>query len=221
MDSVDPICKDENHSSDLKRGPGPGEIFSLDIWMRQLQVWHSVPRAPKSGRKKIWEVPKTTPAGRRNDTAVHRIQVPCSTLGDEDEKTSSPAHTCHICLGVLVLTWPASIRSFFCRRSTRSSSREVRIRVPFSVVYFSRGTLPIKKETIKGHLAGGPSQHQHLLDANHGAHAWLQGLDLAATRWPYGGLHGCGSKIGTQNGTLVHGNNSILKQASKQGTEPW
>ena len=34
--------------------------------------------------------------------------------------------------------------------STRSSSREVRIRVPFfSVVYFSRGPLPTKKETVK------------------------------------------------------------------------
>ena len=42
----------------------------------------------------------------------------------------------------------------------RSSSREVRIRVPtFSVVYFtSRGTLPTKKETgEKGHLAGEPT----------------------------------------------------------------
>ena len=41
----------------------------------------------------------------------------------------------------------------------RSSSRETRIRVPsffYSVVYFSRGTLP-KKETVNGHLAGGPS----------------------------------------------------------------
>ena len=40
---------------------------------------------------------------------------------------------------------------------TRSSSREVRIRVPVFSVYFSRGTLPTKKETVKGHLAGGPS----------------------------------------------------------------
>ena len=26
----------------------------------------------------------------------------------------------------------------------------------FSVVYFARGTLPTKKETVNGHLAGGP-----------------------------------------------------------------
>ena len=40
---------------------------------------------------------------------------------------------------------------------SRSSSREVRIRLStFSVVYFRRGTLPSKKETVKGHLAGGP-----------------------------------------------------------------
>ena len=41
---------------------------------------------------------------------------------------------------------------------SRSSSRELRIRVPlFSVVYFSKGTLPPqKKETVKGHRAGGP-----------------------------------------------------------------
>ena len=40
--------------------------------------------------------------------------------------------------------------------TTRSSSREDRRRVPtFSVVYFSRGTLP-----VKGHLAGGPRQQK-------------------------------------------------------------
>ena len=43
----------------------------------------------------------------------------------------------------------------FRRSPTRSSSREVRIRVPlFAAVYFSRGTLPTKKETVKGHLVG-------------------------------------------------------------------
>ena len=44
-----------------------------------------------------------------------------------------------------------------CRFPSRSSSREVRIRVPdfFPVVYFSRGALPQKR--VKGHLAGGPS----------------------------------------------------------------
>ena len=37
----------------------------------------------------------------------------------------------------------------------RGFSRELRIRVPtFSVVYFSRGTLPTKKRGEKGHLAG-------------------------------------------------------------------
>ena len=41
---------------------------------------------------------------------------------------------------------------------SRSSSREVRIRVPFFFfVYCGKGTLPTKKETgEKGHLAGGP-----------------------------------------------------------------
>ena len=39
------------------------------------------------------------------------------------------------------------------RHATRSSSREVRIRVPFSVVYFSGGTLPQKK--VKRALLGG------------------------------------------------------------------
>ena len=41
--------------------------------------------------------------------------------------------------------------------TSRSSSREVRIRAPtFSFVDSSRGTLPTKKEMVKGHLAGGP-----------------------------------------------------------------
>ena len=39
---------------------------------------------------------------------------------------------------------------------SRSSSREVRIRVPtFSVVYFSRGTPQKKNKSVQGHLAGG------------------------------------------------------------------
>ena len=50
---------------------------------------------------------------------------------------------------------------------TRSSSREVRIRVPFlfSVVHFSRGTLP-KKRGEKG-TTGGPSQGMDLLRLRH------------------------------------------------------
>ena len=47
----------------------------------------------------------------------------------------------------------------FCRlylALSRSSSREIRIRVPFfQDVYFSGGTLPQKGR--EGHLAGGPS----------------------------------------------------------------
>ena len=41
---------------------------------------------------------------------------------------------------------------FATKMATRSSSREVRIRVPefFAVVYFSRGTLPTKKGVKKG-----------------------------------------------------------------------
>ena len=39
---------------------------------------------------------------------------------------------------------PAHIWVVPLRRSSRARSREVRIRVHFSVVYFSRGTLPQK-----------------------------------------------------------------------------
>ena len=41
---------------------------------------------------------------------------------------------------------------------TRSSSREVRIRVPDSCSVFSRGTLPQKRNDKSWHLAGGPGR---------------------------------------------------------------
>ena len=67
--------------------------------------------------------------------------------------------------------------------SPRSSSREVGIRVPFSVVYFSRGTLH-QKSWSKG-TSGGPS----LLPVR--SAEFGLGLRIAASlraRWPSGAL---------------------------------
>ena len=63
-------------------------------------------------------------------------------------------------LGVGCPTYPLQELAFQIPPPTRPSSREVGIRVPFfSVVYFSRGTLPTKKETVKGRY----KNYEHLL----------------------------------------------------------
>ena len=58
----------------------------------------------------------------------------------------------------------------------RSSSREVRIRVPiFSVVYSSRKTLPTKKGVRKG-TTGGPSQRTGIM------HVWINNCIVGCQR---------------------------------------
>ena len=55
-----------------------------------------------------------------------------------------------ICMCLFSGESPPSLFSFFFFSGARSSSREVRRRVPFLVVYFSRGILPTKKRGEKG-----------------------------------------------------------------------
>ena len=96
---------------------------------------------------------QTALPGRRTLLRIHT-----KSLG---EKANVPSE-CKLPAKPACFTLIRTIVSFgtLARKSktskSRSSSREVRTRVQFfSVVYFSRGTLP-QKRAEKGHLAGGP-----------------------------------------------------------------